>query len=213
MKKTSVFAMILSASVIAGCGREKFEFCDGDLLFEAGRNGDMTNAIIDATGGEAETRFTHVAIIECCGDRQFVIEATSDGGVQRIPLDEFLDDAEHDSKGDPLIAVYRLHDNSRGHAAVERAKTYIGLPYDYAFMPDNGAMYCSELVYESYLDNAGGHIFASRPMTFKGADGEYDVFWTELFESLDMEIPEGVPGTNPQDMSNEDILDEVYRFF
>lgn len=205
--------MILSASVIAGCGKEKFEFCNGDLLFEAGRSGDMTNAIIDATGGEAETQFSHVAIVECRGDRQFVIEATSDGGVQRIPLDEFLENSEHDPKGNPMIAVYRLRDNSCGQAAVERAKVCIGQPYDYAFMPDNGAMYCSELVYESYLDSGGNHIFTSRPMTFKGADGEYDSFWTELFESLDMEIPEGVPGTNPQDMSNEGILGEVYRFF
>ncbi len=198
---------------MAGCGEEKFSFRDGDLLFEAGRSGAMTQAIVDATGSEAATNFSHVAIIECCGDKQFVIEATSEGGVRRISLDEFLDSSEHDAQGRPMVAVYRLRDNSRGREAVERAKTYLGLPYDYAFLPDNDAMYCSELVYESYLDAAGRHIFRSQPMTFKGADGEYDTFWTELFESLGMDIPEGVQGTNPQDMSEEEILDEVYRFY
>lgn len=198
---------------MAGCGDEKFSFRDGDLLFEVGRSGAMTDAIVDATGNGSEIKFSHVAIIECCGDEQFVIEATSKGGVRRIALDDFLEDSGHDANGRPMVAVYRLRDNSRGKDAVERAKTYLGLPYDYAFLPDNDAMYCSELVYESYLDAAGRHIFRSQPMTFKGADGEYDSFWTELFESLNMDIPEGMPGTNPQDMSKEEILDEVYRFF
>ena len=173
----------------------------------------MTDAITDATGNGAEIKFSHVAMIECCGDEQFVVEATSNGGVRRITLDEFLQDSGHDTNGNPQVAVYRLRDNSLGHAAVQRAKTYLGLPYDYAFLPNNDAMYCSELVYESYLDDKGEHLFSARPMTFKGADGQYDDFWIELFESLDMEIPEGVPGTNPQDMSKESIVEEVYRFF
>lgn len=173
----------------------------------------MTDAIVDATCHKEDIKFSHVAIAECCGDKIFVIEATSDGGVRRITLDDFLKESGRDSQGNPMVAVYRLHDNSRGRAAAARAKTYIGLPYDYAFLPDNGAMYCSELVYESYLDDEGRHIFSSRPMTFKGADGEFDGFWTELFSSLGMEIPEGMPGTNPQDMSKESCIEEVYRFF
>ncbi|MDE6861266.1 MAG: hypothetical protein K2J31_00770 [Alistipes sp.] len=213
MKKTAILTIISAAALMTGCGSDKFDFQDGDLLFEAGQSSAMTDAIIDATGNGAEIKFSHVAMIECCGDKQFVIEATSKGGVRRISLDEFLKDSGHGTNGRPMVAVYRLRNNDCGRAAVERAKTYLGLPYDYAFLPDNDAMYCSELVYESYIDTDGRHIFTSRPMTFKGADGRYDKFWIELFESLDMDIPEGVPGTNPQDMSKEEILDEVYRFF
>lgn len=213
MKNTAVFATILSMALFAGCGREEFVFHDGDLLFEVGQSSAMTDAIVDATGSGEDIKFSHVAIVERCEKSLFVIEATSDGGVRRISLDDFLKESGHDSQGNPTVAVYRLHDNSIGSEAVKRAKTYLGLPYDYAFMPDNDAMYCSELVYESYLDKDGKHIFTSRPMTFNGFDGEFDAFWIELFSSLDMKIPEGVSGTNPQDMSKEEVLKEVYRFF
>lgn len=205
--------VMLSAMILAGCSQRKFVFRDGDLLFQVSRSSEMTDAITDATGSGAAIKFTHVAMIECCGNKQFVIEATSNGGVRRITLEEFLKESECDTDGRPLVAVYRLRGAYRGKNAVARAKSFLGQPYDYAFLPGNGAMYCSELIYESYLDEEGRHIFTARPMTFKGESGEYDRFWIDLFDSLSMDIPEGVDGTNPQQMSQESSIEEVYRYF
>ena len=38
---------------------------------------------------------------------------------------------------------------------------------DSDYLPDNGELYCSELVYEAYLDSNGNHLFESKPMNFR----------------------------------------------
>ena len=38
-------------------------------------------------------------------------------------------------------------------------------------------------------------------------------FWEELFAGLGKEVPEGEPGTNPNDMSMEPVLTLVHRYF
>ena len=39
------------------------------------------------------------------------------------------------------------------------------------------------------------------------------LFWTELFAKAGEEIPEGVPGTNPNDMARESILECAGRYY
>ena len=103
----------------------------------------------------------------------------------------------------------RLQDDRPAAASVERAKCRLGLPYDVYFLPDNGAFYCSELVQECYLDEDGNPIFRSAPMNFKNAEGEFPSYWEQLFARLGEEIPQGLPGTNPQAMSADPRLREV----
>ena len=141
-----------------------------------------------------------------------MLEATSDGGVQIVPLGEFLDRSAR-LNARPIVVVKRLRDTTGIAGSVKRARGYIGQPYDYSFRPDNGRMYCSELIWESYRDAAGERIFEARPMNFRAADGSMPVFWIQLFERLGEPIPEGVPGTNPNDMAREAVLEEVGRFF
>lgn len=75
-------------------------------------------------------------------------------------------------------------------------------------------MYCSELVWECYLTGPKSeHLFTARPMNFRTADGRLPQFWIDHFAAMDEPIPEGVPGTNPQDMSREKFLKIVYRYW
>ena len=46
-------------------------------------------------------------------------------------------------------------------------------------------------------------------MNFKDADGNFPVYWQQLFERLGQPIPQDVPGTNPQAMSKEPALRPV----
>ncbi|MDE5692262.1 MAG: hypothetical protein K2I13_08770, partial [Alistipes sp.] len=115
--------------------------------------------------------------------------------------------------GRPVVVAMRLKDTAGLTAAIARARSFIGQPYDYSFRPDNGRMYCSELVWESYLTLTGERIFPARPMNFRAADGSMPAFWIELFEKLGEEIPEGLPGTNPNDMARDSTLTEVFRWF
>ena len=61
-------------------------------------------------------------------------------------------------------------------------------------------MYCSELVYESFRDADGNPIFPARPMNFRAADGTMPEYWRKSFDSIGIAVPQGIPGTNPNDM-------------
>lgn len=112
--------------------------------------------------------------------------------------------------GRPLVVALRLKDTSGIAASVERARKVVGVPYDYSFLPDNGRYYCSELVWEFYSRPDGTRIFPARPMNFRAPDGTMPRYWQELFERRGEAVPEGVPGTNPNDMAREPILRPVY---
>ena len=85
----------------------------------------------------------------------------------------------------------------------------VGLPYDVHFLPENGAYYCTELVYDSYLQEDGTPIFHAAPMNFRNTAGEMPRYWEQLFARIGQSVPQGVPGTNPQAMSEEPTLRSV----
>ena len=184
----------------------------GDLLFQVGADSAMESAITAATKRDSTLNFTHVGIFFFFFGADSVLEATSDGGVQIVPLEDFLNRAGRIA-GRPGVVAMRLRDTAGITLSVKRARQYAGLPYDYSYRPDNGRFYCSELVRESYRDTCGQRIFPARPMNFRAADGTMPAFWTELFEKLGEPIPEGVPGTNPNDMARDPHLREVGRWF
>lgn len=172
----------------------------GDLLFFADSRG-MGRAIKESTG-----YYTHVAIVESVGDTVWVIDATPEEGVARRPLRYrrgFFPD------------VYRLKADIQDadiEPVLDRARSFIGQPYDNAFLPDNGAMYCSELVYECFLDDfhsgnyPGDHLFEAKPMNWRNAKGKLPRYWKKHFRKLKMQVPEGIPGTNPTDLSRSPLL-------
>ena len=226
MKRTGILAALLISlctvcSLCASCGRDVhgLKLRNADLLFvripsdyELG-GGTMSDAIAESTSGSDSSRMTvHVAILEVAGDSTFVIDATIKRGVARYQIDTFLTDFRLRDGSLPVLEVKRP-DVSAGQARkfVENAKKYIGQPYDVHFLPDNGAMYCSELVYNAYILPDGTHLFNERPMNFLSPDGQMPQYWIQLFALLDQEVPQGVPGTNPQTMSEEPVLREVGR--
>ena len=151
----------------------------------------------------------HVGIIEGCNDSLFVIDAAPKTGVSRRELNEFLE-AQRDEEGRmPNIKIMQLKDQRCAMDFVAKAKMLVGAEYDFTFLPDNGKYYCSELVYECYQRN-GKPIFEAAPMNFRNADGEFDAYWVELFERQGMEIPQGVLGTNPNDLYHSSLLVPVY---
>lgn len=205
---------IYIAALLAGisCAKQQPRIETGDLLFQVGAESAMSRAITDATQCDSRLNFTHVGIVIAAEGADSVLEATSNGGVCTTALGEFLDRSARIGSRPAVIAM-RLRDTSGVAASVARARSFTGLPYDYSYRPDNNRMYCSELVWESYRDSLGVRIFPARPMNFRAADGTMPAFWTELFEKLGEPIPEGVPGTNPNDMARDPHLEEIGRWF
>lgn len=200
--------MLLTASA---CRPEAPRFQTGDLIFQCGE-GAMSGAIEAATSRDREVSFSHVGIILAGQPTDSVLEATSEGGVRITAIADFLARSAR-REGRPAAVVMRLCDTTGVAASVARARTRRGASYDYSFRPDNGRYYCSELVCEHYLRPDDKPIFAAQPMNFRAPDGTMPAYWVELFDRLGEPIPEGVPGTNPNDLSHNEELYELFRWF
>ncbi len=196
---------------LSGCS-ETPSLRTGDLLFTVGANSAMTEAITAATGSEKLLNFSHVGIAVVSNEVDSVLEATPSRGVRMISLEAFQQQAARIGNR-PAVVAMRLKDTTGVTAAVHRARSYIGQPYDYSFRPDNGRIYCSELIWESYRTPDGNPRFAARPMNFRAADGSMPAFWVKLFERLGEPIPQGEPGTNPNELARDDALEEIGRYF
>lgn len=159
------------ACAAASCTPARPKLQSGDLLFEAGAGSAMSEAIRSATGSARELSYTHVGIAVVNGGADSVLEATSEGDVRMTTLEEFLERAAR-IDGAPAVTAARLRDTSGLAASLGRARQHLGEPYDYSYRPDNGKMYCSELVWESYRRPSGERIFPARPMNFRDEQGE-----------------------------------------
>lgn len=216
MERTILFMMLAMLPAMVSCGeRQEDALRTGDLIFVgipasySLDSGSMSEAIGSATGGKDSLQIIHVAIAEVEGDRTWIIDATIKHGVDRHPLDTFLTDFTLRDGTLPVFLIKRLKDDSRAGQFVENAKAFLGQPYDVHFMPDNGRMYCTELVRDSYVTPGGTYIFSNAPMNFKSPDGTFPEYWQQLFGRLGVPIPQDVLGTNPHDLSASDALETV----
>lgn len=154
----------------------------GDLLFHVVEKG---NAITDVTPGMID----HVAIVL---SKDSVIEAVG-SGVKTTPLDSL-----RQQKGYYIIGRVKRADAVR---SISNARRYLGRPYDRLYLPNNEAIYCSELVQLSFVDKQGVHLFSPIPMSFHDATGHITDYWRQLYAKYQLEVPEGEPGTNPGELS------------
>lgn len=188
----------------------------GDLLFcvaSPSRDG-IAQAIVSVTEGIDLQRVSHVAIVcqETNGE-MYALEASGKHGVWLNPINSFFVHCDHTAEGHPMVLLGRLKDTTTIASCVEKAKTYLGRPYDYQYMPSDSALYCSELVQLSYVDSAGEAIFPQVPMSFHNQDGQILPFWTTYYRQWNMTVPEGEPGTNPGGISRSDKITIVGRFY
>ncbi len=215
------FFFILSLFILAilqACNttRNYDELQDGDLLFIVGKSkSEQTDAIKKSTSKKNEIPFSHVGIVKFVDKDVYVIEATTSDGIIQTLLYEFIQKAEK-QKGKPLIVVGRVKPEYQYIIpfAVEKAGDQLGRPYDYAYEEGNDVYYCTELVRFTYLDSLRNPIFPALAMTFKNKEtGETEAYWKKHFAGLQLEIPEGKPGTNPVDMAKSNVIDIVHKYY
>lgn len=193
---------LLMTGVLLSCASEPdlvSQLQEGDLLFCLSPDG---NDITDVTEGIDGARIDHVGIVVGSD----VLEAVHDG-VVLTSIDSFL------SRRDSLVMAARLIDTLGLHRSVERALQYLGRPYDFLFMPDDSAFYCSELVQACYLDAEGQQVFPTIPMSFHDETGKVTSYWKDYYARRGLEVPEGAPGSNPGNLSRSRKLRMLFRFF
>lgn len=201
--------ILLLAVILSSCGKSQFRPDNGDLLFcVAESSSSMSSAIVESTKTTDSLQYDHVALYAEIDGAASVIEASPSRGVVIVSLDDFLKNAAL-ANGAPGVVVMRLPLGAAAiDSAVNRAISQVGRPYDWSYLPDNGKTYCSELIYESFVN-----VFDAKPMNFADSTGAIPQFWTDLFARAGETIPQGVPGTNPNDMARHHSLRLIYRYF
>jgi hypothetical protein len=201
-----------------GCGRSSlraFELEQGDLLFQDVDCGPMCDAIEKVTTGYKGANFSHVGIASKTHDGEVVVIEAVSAGVKITDLEAFLKRSSDDA-GRPKVVVGRLKKRYRNLVppAIEASLALKGKPYDKAFVIDNDAYYCSELVYEAFLQaNGGKPVFELKPMTFNDPDtGNLFFVWKDYYKDLGVAVPQGQPGINPGGISRSPVLDIVHRY-
>lgn len=209
----TVLSFVSMLLCVLSCKPKQYQPCSGDLLFQVNAASDFSEAIIRSTRKTQNYNFSHVGIVQKAGNNVYVIEAVPEYGVRKVTLSQFLNASAKSSDGKPLLLACRLKADVETQKFVENARLRIGMPYDSVFLPDNKAYYCSELVYESYLDVSGDNLFHQVDMSFSDTAGNVLPYWKAYFSEMNMPIPEGKQGTNPTQLFQSEHLEIVYRFW
>ena len=220
MKKPTVILLAIGLSVF-GCKQSisekehSFVLREGDLLFQDLDCGPLCDAIEKVTTGYRGANFSHLGIVAKDAAGNFVVTEALSSGVQDTELQTYLD-RSFDAKGRPKVVVGRLKP-AFGYlipSALKQASVLKWKAYDKAFVINNEAYYCSELIYEIFLRaNDNKPVFTLQPMTFKDPDtGVTLVAWQEYFSELGVPIPQGKPGINPGGISRSPALTIIYAY-
>ena len=186
MKMKTLYLQVFAAILLASC-MSPWPPRPADLLFHVA---EADNAITAVTPGMID----HVAIMISADS---VIEAVGKG-VVTTPLDSL-----RKQKGYYLYARVRHADRQR---SIANARRFLGQPYDSLYLPDNEAVYCSELVLLSFVNKRGKPIFQPVPITFRDSTGQIPSHWLELYERNGIAVPEGEAGSNPAELSQRKIV-------
>lgn len=199
MKKISI--LILLTYSLFGFS-QKLDLKTGDIIFQSMNCGPLCEAINQVTEGYKGNDFSHLGLVYIQNDSIYIIEAAG-SAVQLTPLKKFK------SYTNETMFVGRLKRKYRKYipSAITFSLKQIGVPYDDAYLYNNGSYYCSELIYDAFLDAYGKPFFELHPMTFKAPNSDaYFEVWQEYYDKLEMKVPEGQLGCNPGGISTSDKL-------
>jgi hypothetical protein len=199
--------LLLLAVSLSAQERQKLPLADGDLIFQDMDCGPLCDAIEAVTEGYGGKDFSHMGMVYHRNDTVYVIEAAG-SAVRLSTLEKFSWNTKKE------MPVLRLKKKYRHliPSAIAFSLKQLGVPYDDEYVYDNGAYYCSELIYDAFLfANGGEAFFELTPMTYKqpGSD-EFFPAWTAYYKAIGKTIPEGLPGCNPGGMSMSNKLEKAF---
>ena len=196
-------------TILISCTKN-FKLQEGDLLFQDLDSSPLCNAIELVTPGYNGSNFSHIGLVVSVNDTLKVLEAIPPK-VMTTNLDDFIN-RSFDKNGNPKVIVGRLKKeftNSISNA-VSYSKSKLDITYDEVFLINNETYYCSELIYEAFLNDS---IFELKPMTFLHPKTKDTLkVWKEYYSDLNTNIPEGNPGINPGIMSLSNKIEMVHFY-
>ncbi|MCT2407663.1 YiiX/YebB-like N1pC/P60 family cysteine hydrolase [Chryseobacterium antibioticum] len=179
---------------------------NGDLLFVTAKETGLSGAINNVTQKQKEASFDHIGIVEKEKNHWYVLHAAPKGGSQKQDLTSFLKDQSNDGQ---KVMIYRLKSDYQKSvpAALKKAESMLGKPYNFNYILDENSYYCSDYIERAFRDN---RIFKLEPMTFiDPKTGKTNEFWTEFYKKKNLAVPEGEPGCNPNGLAASEKLERV----
>ena len=211
MNRLKQLFLLLSFYGLFACAQStpKIKLQSGDLLFREKSSENISEAIDQVTQTSGETHFSHVGLVEVTETGIVVLHANPDGGSCIVSLKEFLH-----PKGDSVrVIAYRLKEEWQKAipAAILKAHQLLGKPYNFSYILSDTTHYCSEFIYLAF---AADSVFKLEPMTFKDPKtGNFPTAWVEYYQKLGIEIPEGLPGCNPNGLAASNKLLRLGNIF
>ena len=203
MTKLLFFFLLTPFFIIAQKGNLK----TGDLLFQKMDCGDLCEAIHAVTEGYDGNDFSHLGLVVIENDSVFIIEAAGNA-VRKVTLEQF----SKNTTTTMLIGRVKPKFKKLIPKVISFSKQQIGIPYDDDYLYDNGKYYCSELIYDAFLNAHCEPFFELQPMTFKQPNtNKFFPAWVDYYQNLKIEIPEGELGCNPGGISTSKKIKIVGR--
>ena len=166
----------------------------GTLLFQTFTTNDKDEAI--SKSGGSGLMINHVGIFAGGGK---VISAMPDSGVVEVSRRAF-------ESGATIQVVRNIRNEYIVPAAIARARSFVGRPYNATFLPNQPGLYCSELVTESFLLPCGRRYFALHKLRF-----DDEKFWRKYYQRLGMEMPFDAMGSHPAQLLAQDLFENPGR--
>ena len=177
---------------------------NGDFIFVEAENKNLSGAISRVTENNQIISFDHIAIVEKDKNKFYILEASVKNGSHKMKLKNFL----ANNKQTKLV-LYRLKTDYKFSIpdAIIKANSLLGKPYNSTYILNENSYYCSDFI-ERRFRNA--NIFELNPMTFiNPKTGKTDEFWQSFYEKLNVEVPEGKLGCNPNGLSQSTKIEKI----
>lgn len=211
MRGMRVFLLIIGLIHVQNAFTQKMVSIEnlkqGDFVFFGKSSSHLSTAIHEVTQTNMGTEYSHVGLLEFQNDTLYLLHAGGENGCEKIPFEKYLNKKNRN----PIVDVYRVQDGYfvDWQAVMQRAEKWLGLPYNHSYILNDTSLYCSDFVYRVIQDTA---IFQLNPMTFKSPNQEtYHPLWVSYYERLGVDIPEGLPGCNPNGMATSSKIIWVGR--
>lgn len=171
---------------------------EGDIVFQSLPEGPL----VDAIEGITDSPFSHCGVVIKNHEGDWVVSEAI-GEVRETPLHLWV----VRGRG-ARLDVWRWREmTTRDPQALKAAlTTYLGRPYDFRYAPDDGAIYCSELVFKAYRQAYGVEFGAWEKL------GELDWRPHEAFirEMENGALPLDRPMITPVGLTRSPLLEKIY---
>ena len=222
MKKWLVVFLLIQISCVNRSAQEEFQLQKGDFLFQDLDSSPICDAIELVTPGYKGANLSHIGMVVELGDPYCinpdynyndhvkVLEALPNK-VRITSINSFLN-RSFDDNNNPKVIVGRLkaqHSHTIQNA-ISFSRKKIGMNYDDLFILNNDQYYCSELIYDAFLEDS---IFQLQNMNFLHPDnGDTLQAWIDYYSELEIEIQHNTLGIIPGVMSLSDKIEIVHIY-